>query len=169
MEEEQKEHEKTYGIIFMGDKNRGLFKELIKVIYEDLKDFNVYTINVQSVSFQIDTFQENEDNTIKYDNFADFINKFDSDINSMFYNVFLVITVNIEIGSKIDPLHCSSKKLKFIILPTNMFEAKPDLSKQIKEVIMQKSEEIKRKGRAKKNPKNVEIVIQDQDTSKPEN
>ena len=101
---QEQELDKTYGIIFMGDKNRGLFKELIKVIYEDLKDFNVYTINVQGVSFQIDTLEETEDNTISYDNFADFINKFDSDINSMFYNVFLVITLNIEIGSKIDPL-----------------------------------------------------------------
>ena len=157
LQEEQKDLEKTYGIIFMGDKNRGLFKELIKVIYEDLKDFNVYTINVQGVSFQIDTFQEHEDNTISYDNFADFINKFESDIKSMFYNVLLAITVNIEIGSKIDPLHSSSKKLKFIVLPTNMFEANKDLSKQIREVIIQKSDEIKRSGKAKNTVKTTEI------------
>jgi hypothetical protein len=44
----------------MGDKNRGLFKSLIKVIYEDLRNFNVYTINVQSLSFEIETFIDNQ-------------------------------------------------------------------------------------------------------------
>merc|ERR1712216_419000 len=82
---------------------------------------------------------------------------FESDIKSIFYNVFLVITVNIEIGSKIDPLHNSSKKLKFIVLPTNLFESKSDLSKQIREVFIEKSEEIKRKGKAKNVAKTTEV------------
>jgi hypothetical protein len=50
--------------------------------------------------------------------------KFEDQIEKIFYRHLVVITINIEIGSKIDPLHMSSKKLQFVILPTNLFDYK---------------------------------------------
>lgn len=50
--------------------------------------------------------------------------KFEDQIEKIFYKHLVVITINIELGSKIDPLHMSSKKLQFVILPTNLFDYK---------------------------------------------
>jgi len=101
----------------LGDKNRGLFKSLIKVIYEDLKDFNVYALNVQSLSFQLDTHLEDNDLSYKIDNFPDFINKFEEHAEKLFYTHLIVITINVEIGSKIDILHSVTKKYNLLFYP----------------------------------------------------
>lgn len=108
----------------VGCKNKGVLSGLLRLIYEEIGNFDNYAVSITKISFVVEVHtQESSMSRLvlkvaeQFENFGDFFQYFDQQIVKRLYNDMVILRLCFEVSSKHDPLYSSRRDLVFAILP----------------------------------------------------
>lgn len=108
----------------VGIKNKGLLAGLLRLIYEEIGNFDNYAVSITKINFQVDVYTPDSSmskfsitSAEQFEDFGDFIQYFDQQISKRLYNDMVVVKLSFEVSSKHDPLYSSRRDLVFAVLP----------------------------------------------------
>jgi hypothetical protein len=87
-------------ILCFGDKDRGMIEQLIKNIYTEIKTFNNYLIKIEDIKFRFDLMDDKAKGSFSFETYEEAMKFYRTRLQPTLYSRLAVITLFLEVGSK---------------------------------------------------------------------